>query len=115
MPNPRIVLFLVLVSCTSIRVVTETKTGGEIALGGARESAMTKAREEMARACGGERAYEITDEGEIGYGGAPVPAGTDPHEWHVHFTCNSAANSAGNDASVAPAVAPVAPADAGAD
>lgn len=70
--------------------MTETKTGGEIALEGSRESAMTKAREEMSRACGGDKSYEITDEGEVGYGGAVVPKGVDPHEWRVHFTCNSA-------------------------
>ncbi len=75
--------------CASIRVVTEAKTGGEIALQGSRESAMGKAREQMARVCGGEKNYEVTEEGEVGYGGAPVPQGTDPHEWRVHYTCNS--------------------------
>ena len=70
-------------------MLSATKQGGEIALEGSRESAMSKAREEMARVCGGEKSYEVTEEGEIGYGGAPVPKGTDPHEWHVHYACNS--------------------------
>jgi len=79
-------------------VVSETKTGGELALEGSRESAMEKARVEMSRVCGGDKSYDVVEEGEVGYGGAPVPAGTDPHEWRVHYACKSAEKSPGNPA-----------------
>jgi len=73
-----------------IRVVSAASTGGEIALVGSRESAMPKAREEMARVCGGVNAYEITDEGEASTFDKPTPPVTDPREWRVRYACKSA-------------------------
>ncbi len=51
--------------CSGIRVVRESKTGGEIALLGGREGAMEKANAEMARKCGGPGTYEIVEQGEV--------------------------------------------------
>ena len=78
-----------LLACASYRVVSESKKGGEIILEGARESAMGKARSEMSRACGAANAYEIVEEGELGFN-ADAGLGHDPHEWHVHFECTDA-------------------------
>ena len=79
------VLFL---ACASIRVVSATKQGGEIALVGARESAMEKARAQMARSCGAPNAYEVVEEGEVGFGSDASP-NQDPKEWHVHYECKT--------------------------
>jgi len=73
-----------------IRVVSAGNTGGEIALAGSRESAMPKAREEMARVCGGVDAYEITDEGEASTFEKPTPPVPDPKEWRVRYKCKTA-------------------------
>jgi hypothetical protein len=73
-----------------IRVVQTTKTGGEIALEGSRESAMPKAREQMARVCGGVNAYEVTDEGEASTFDKPTPPVTDPREWRIRYRCKTA-------------------------
>jgi hypothetical protein len=73
-------LFLVLAACSSIRVVTATKTGGELALIGDREDAMEKARAEMAKTCGGATSYEIVEEAENAEKG----------EWRVTYTCKGA-------------------------
>ena len=48
---------------------------------------MAKAREEMARACGGVGAYEITDEGEASTFDKPTQPVTDPKEWRVRYAC----------------------------
>ncbi len=53
------------VGCSGIRVVRESKYGGEIALFGSREDAMVKARQEMAATCGGPQNYEVVEEGEV--------------------------------------------------
>ena len=84
-----LLLFLVLAAgCSAgIRVVTASKNGGEIALTGGRESAMEKAREEMARACGGVNAYEITEEGEASSFEKPTQPVNDPKEWRVRYQC----------------------------
>ena len=83
--------FLVLLAaCASIRVISATKQGGEIVLDGPRESAMGKAREEMARNCGAANAYEIVEEGELGFN-AEAGASQNPREWHVHYECTDAA------------------------
>jgi hypothetical protein len=85
-------LFLLAVAvaaCASIRVVSGTKQGGEIVLVGPRESAMGKAREEMARVCGAPNAYEVVEEGEIGFNADAGP-NQDPKEWHVHYECTDA-------------------------
>ncbi len=49
---------------------------------------MEKARDEMARTCGSPTAYEIVEEGEVGFG---AEAGTeqDPKEWRVHYECKA--------------------------
>ena len=73
-------------ACASIRVVSESKKGGEIVLEGSRESAMGKAREQMSRVCGAPTAYEIVEEGELGFNAEAGP-GQNPHEWHVHYEC----------------------------
>lgn len=87
-----LVLLVCLTACAggTIRVVSATKQGGEIAFEGSKESAMSKAREQMARACGGEKAYEIVEEGEAS--SLEKPAGTvkDPHEWRVRYECKAA-------------------------
>ena len=70
-----------------IRVVQEAKAGGEIALQGSRESAMPKARDEMARVCGGPTAYEIVEEGEASTFDKPTQPVPDPKEWRVRFEC----------------------------
>ncbi len=80
-----------LCACASIRVVSATKQGGEIALLGSRESAMDKARDEMAHTCGGANAYEIVEEGEVGF--QADASNADPKEWHIHYECKSATAS----------------------
>lgn len=70
-----------------IRIVQAAKTGGEIALVGSRESAMSRAREEMAHICGGVAAYEITDEGEASTFDKPTQPVNDPKEWRVRYAC----------------------------
>ena len=86
MKKALVLLGMLAVSCASIRVISESKQGGEIALEGSRESAMSKARDEMARACGAPNAYEIVEEGEVGFN-AEAGAGQNPKEWHVHYEC----------------------------
>jgi hypothetical protein len=76
-----------------IRIVQTTKTGGEIALSGSRESSMPKAREEMARVCGGVNAYEIVEEGEASTFDKPTQPVADPREWRVRFQCKAASGS----------------------
>ncbi len=84
---------LVLLVCStvacggSIRVMATTPKGGEIAFEGSKESAMAKAREQMARACGGEKAYEIVEEGEASTLDKPAGEVKDPHEWRVRYEC----------------------------
>ena len=82
-------LVALMTACASIRVLSATKQGGEIALEGSRESAMSKARDEMARNCGGEKAYEIVEEGEVGFESDAAVA--NPKEWHVKYECKKAA------------------------
>ena len=79
-------LALLVVSCASIRVLSASRQGGEIVLEGPRESAMGKARDEMARVCGAPNAYEIVEEGELGFNAEAGP-GQNPREWHVHYEC----------------------------
>jgi hypothetical protein len=79
---------LLLASCASIRVISATKQGGEVVLEGPRESAMSKARDEMTRVCGSPKGYEIVEEGEIGFNAEAGPK-QDPKEWHVHYECTS--------------------------
>jgi hypothetical protein len=86
---PLLVLGALLAACASIRVVSGTAQGGEIALLGPREGAMAKARDEMARTCGAANAYEIVEEGEIGFG-SDAGANQDPKEWHIHYECKTA-------------------------
>jgi hypothetical protein len=82
------VLLASVAACASIRVVSATKQGGELALIGSRESAMEKARDEMARTCGSPTAYEIVEEGEVGF--QNDAGGQDPKEWRVHYECRTA-------------------------
>jgi hypothetical protein len=100
--------------CSGIRVVKASKSGGEIALIGDREGAMEKAREEMARTCGGPNNYEVIEEGEAVIG--EVTSGeahrnllggvsgtsetTQKTEWRVKYACKGAAPAAppANDA-----------------
>ncbi len=70
-----------------IRVVATTPQGGEIAFEGSKESAMAKAREQMAKACGGDRAYEIVEEGEASSLEKPAGQVKDPKEWRVRYEC----------------------------
>ena len=87
-----LVLLVCLTACGGgIRVVSATKQGGEIALEGSKESAMGKAREQMARACGGEKAYEIVEEGEASSFEKPAGEVKDPKEWRVRYECKSPA------------------------
>ncbi len=87
-----LVLLVCLAGCGgTIRVVATTKQGGEIALDGSRESAMGKAREQMARACGGEKAYEIVEEGEASSFEKPAGQVNDPKEWRVRYECHAPA------------------------
>lgn len=87
-----LLLFVALAPACSagIRVVQTSSGGGEIALAGSRESAMPKARDEMARVCGGVDAYEIVEEGEASSFEKPTPPVTDPKEWRVRFQCKKA-------------------------
>lgn len=48
---------------------------------------MGKAREQMARACGGEKAYEIVEEGEASSLEKPAGVVKDPKEWRVRYEC----------------------------
>ena len=81
---------LALTACSAgVRVVQTSKTGGEVALVGSRESAMPKARDDMARACGGVDAYEITEEGEASSFDKPTQPVKDPKEWRVRFHCKA--------------------------
>ena len=82
----KVLLLVALGGCASIRVISETKQGGEIVLNGPRESAMGKARTEMAHVCGTPDSYEIVEEGELGFNAEAGP-GQDPKEWHVHYEC----------------------------
>jgi len=108
--------------CSGIRVVKASKAGGEIALLGNREEAMTKASMEMNRMCG-PAGFEIVEEGEAVIGtqstsngqstagqtffGAPTvrTSGTtdtvQKTEWRVKYTCKGVAQPA------APAPAPM--------
>jgi hypothetical protein len=70
-------------------VVSATKEGGEIALEGSKESAMEKAREEIAKRCGGAKAYEIVEEGEASTMEKHVGVVKDPHEWRVRWECKA--------------------------
>ncbi len=72
-----------------IRVVATTPQGGEIAFEGSKESAMGKAREQMAKACGGEKAYEIVEEGEASSLEKPAGEVKDPKEWRVRYECKT--------------------------
>ena len=81
---------LALTACSAgVRVVGTSKAGGEIALVGSRESAMPKARDEMARVCGGVDTYEITEEGEASSFDKPTQPVKDPKEWRVRFQCKA--------------------------
>lgn len=53
------------VGCSSVRVVSLSKEGGELALLGDREGAMEKAQTEMALKCGGREKFEIVEQGEV--------------------------------------------------
>jgi hypothetical protein len=99
--------------CAGIRVVKASKSGGVIALIGDREGAMEKAREEMARTCGGPDRYEIVEEGEAVIGTVSHEEGTQTAsqnifgqptvrssgttettqktEWRVTYSCKGAA------------------------
>ena len=70
-------------------MVGATPKGGEMALEGSRESAMAHAREEIAKKCGGEKAYEIVEEGEASSFEKPAGEVKDPHEWRVRFECKA--------------------------
>lgn len=54
--------------CPGVRVVKETRAGGELALLGPRDGAMEKARQVMAGRCGGSDSYEIVEQGEVPVG-----------------------------------------------
>lgn len=91
MKTALVVFAFALAACGGgFRVVQSTKVGGEIALSGSRESAMPKARNEMARACGGEQAYEILEEGEASTFSTPAPNMKDPKEWRIRYECKHA-------------------------
>jgi len=103
---------LMMTGCSGIRVVRASKAGGEIALIGDREAAMEKAREEMARVCGGPGNYEVVEEGEAVVGSVTDESGnatagrgifgnptvrTNSHsettqktEWRVKYACKGA-------------------------
>jgi hypothetical protein len=88
MKSALLLLALATAGCSAgIRVVSASKSGGEIALVGGRESAMENARQEMARACGGVNAYEITEEGEASTFDKPTQPVTNPKEWRVRYHC----------------------------
>lgn len=79
---------LLVIGCGgSFRVLATTPKGGEIALEGSRESAMAKAREEIAKKCGGDKRYEIVEEGEASTFDKPAGEVKDPHEWRVRYEC----------------------------
>jgi hypothetical protein len=83
---PIVAVFLV--GCGgSFRLLATTPKGGEIALDGSRESAMAKAREEFAKKCGGDKSYEIVEEGEASTFDKPAGGVKDPHEWRVRYEC----------------------------
>ncbi len=89
----------------SIRVVTASPQGGEIALIGSRDSAMEKARAEMAQKCGGATSYEVVEEGEVviaadGAATSTFEVGHDTkgaREWRVKYTCGAPDASAATD------------------
>lgn len=101
-----------LVACSGIRVVKASKAGGEIALIGDREAAMEKAKEEMARTCGGADKYEVIEEGEAVIGAVTNESGsanrnifggvsmhgqsetTQKTEWRVKYGCKGVAQPA---------------------
>jgi len=86
------ILALLIIGCGGgFRVVATTPKGGELALEGSRESAMAKAREEIAKKCGGEKNYEIVEEGEASTFDKPAGEVKDPHEWRVRYECKAAA------------------------
>ncbi len=88
MRNALLLSMCLMVGCGGgIRVVATTPQGGEIAFEGSKESAMGKAREQMARACGGEKAYEIVEEGEASSLEKPAGVVKDPKEWRVRYEC----------------------------
>ena len=110
-----------LAGCSAIRVVKANKAGGEIALLGNREDAMTKAGVEMNRICGA-HGFEVVEEGEAVIGthstseeqavggrtffGAPAVKTTgstdtvQKTEWRVKYICK------GVDQPAAPSAAP---------
>ncbi len=91
MRKSRLVLLALTIGCGGgFHVVSATKQGGEMALEGSRESAMGKAREQMSRACGGEKNYEIVEEGEASSFEKPTGPVKDPHEWRVRYECKAA-------------------------
>jgi len=84
-------LVALVIGCVgSFRVIATTPKGGEIALEGSRESAMAKAREEISKKCGGDKAYEIVEEGEASTFDKPAGEVKDPHEWRVRYECKGA-------------------------
>jgi hypothetical protein len=124
-------VMLAAVGCSGIRVVKASKTGGIIALTGDREGAMEKARQEMARTCGGPDKYEITEEGEAVIGSVAHEEGsatagnnifgqpavrtsgttetTQKTEWRVNYTCKGAAPAPAAADAAAPAAPTAAP------
>jgi hypothetical protein len=48
---------------------------------------MGKAREDIAKKCGGDKRYEIVEEGEASTFDKPAGDVKDPHEWRVRYEC----------------------------
>lgn len=82
-PLLRMMLLLVLLGatgCGSIRVVSEAKSGGTIALQGAHGSARDKAEEYMRKQC--PNGYEVVEEGDT------AGDSDDSREWRIAYRCN---------------------------
>ncbi|MBX3228489.1 MAG: hypothetical protein KIT84_07545 [Labilithrix sp.] len=73
--------FLLLVSgCGSIRVISEAKTGGTLALRGAHDAAREKAERYMREQC--PDGFEVVEEGDT------VGDTDDAREWRIAYRCN---------------------------
>jgi len=73
-------LLCVATGCGSIRIVSEAKTGGTLALRGAHDTAREKAERYMRDHC--PSGYEVIEEGDaVGYS-------DDAREWRIAYRCN---------------------------
>ena len=77
-------LLVVVSGCGSVRVLSEAKTGGTVALEGAHGSARSKAEQYMRSQC--PDGYEIKEEGDVFTEGGAL------HEWRITYVCTGSSS-----------------------